>query len=259
MKTLKKLSVILLVIVALVMIACGDTATGDPVTIASVNEPYSGLIVFAGSDDLAREVAVELRDTLADLDLYNGGPAYSAALVREDTEIVVGDTDRKASVQAMNKLNSMIAKSPDDFHWVFCYRDGRLAIVANSELAYKFALEDFFDRYFDGNAITVTDGMLDSKTYTLADYEALFTMPLGKGIDENSLVNLAPLPNLGTAYEAGQGAYTYIKRDMEIGDFHELRAELEARGFTYYTGNNIGRNVFATYVTKTQIVHMMFL
>ena len=260
MRILKRFSIILLAFIALAMISCNNPAVGgEPVTMATESEPYSGLIVFAGSDDLAREVAVELRDTLADLDLYNGGPAYSAALVREDREIVVGNTDREASVQAMNKLNSMVSAAPNDFHWVFCYREGRLAIMANSELAYKFALEDFFERYFDGNALTVTDGMLDGKTYALADYEALFKMPLGEGIDEASLVNLAPLPNLGTCYEAGQGSYTYVKSDMEIADFHNLRAELEARGFTYYTGNNIGENVFATYVTKTQIVHLMFL
>ncbi len=259
MKILKKLSVILLAIAALVMISCNNPAVGgEPVTIASTDQLFSGVIVFDGSDDVARAATVELGDLLDDLGLYSGAPAYSASLVRENNEIVVGNTDREASVQAMNKLNSMISASPDDFHWVFCYREGRLAIVANGELAYEFAIEDFFERYFDGNAITVTDGMLDSMTYTLADYEALFTMPLGDGIDEASLVNLAPLPNLGTAYEAGQGAYTYVKSDMEIADFHNLRAELEARGFTYYTGNNIGKNVFATYVTKTQIVHLMF-
>ena len=259
MRILKRFSIILLAFIALAMISCNNPAAGgESVTIASTDQLFSGVIVFDGSDDVARAATVELADLLDDLGLYSGAPAYSASLVREDCEIVVGNTDREASVQAMNRLNSMISASPDDFHWVFCYREGRLAIVANGELAYEFAIEDFFERYFDGNAITVTDGMLDSKTYTLADYEALFTMPLGEGIDEASLVNLAPLPNLGTAYEAGQGAYTYVKSDMEIADFHNLRAELEARGFTYYTGNNIGRNVFATYVTKTQIVHLMF-
>ena len=49
MKILKKLSVIFLMIVALVMISCGNSTTGNPVIMASVNEPYSGLIVFAGS------------------------------------------------------------------------------------------------------------------------------------------------------------------------------------------------------------------
>ena len=259
MRILKRFSIILLAFIALAMISCNNPAVGgEPITIATASEPYSGLIVFAGSDDLAREVAVELRDTLADLDLYNGGPAYSAALVREDREIVVGNTDREASVQAMNKLNSMVSAAPNDFHWVFCYREGRLAIVANSELAYKFALEDFFEHYFDGKSLIVPGDMLDGQTVTLADYEALFTMPRGEGIDEASLVNLAPLPNLGTCYEAGQGSYTYVKRDMEISDFHNLRAELEARGFTYYTGNSIGSNVFSTYITKTQIVHLMF-
>ena len=39
MKILKKLSVILLAIAALVMISCGNSATGEPITIATASEP----------------------------------------------------------------------------------------------------------------------------------------------------------------------------------------------------------------------------
>ena len=258
MRILKRLSAILLAFLAFVMIACNNSSGGESITIASTDSPFSGVIVFDGSDDIAREGTVELSDALTDLGLYSGAPAYSAALVREDSEIVVGNTDRAASTEAMSKLNGMVSNAPDDFHWVFCYRDGRLAVVANNALAYKFAVEDLIERYFDGKSMIVTDGMLDSQTFTLAEYEALFTMPRGEGIDENLLVNVAPLPNLGTAYDAGQGSYTYVKSEMKIGDFHNRREELEARGFTYYTGSNIGKNVFSTYVTKTQIVHLMF-
>lgn len=252
---MKRICAFLFILVALTLVSCNEA---KPVTVATTDQQFGGVVVFEGSDDIAQEGAVRLNDTLVERGLYSGGPVYSASLVHEDCEIVVGDTDREASVKAIGKLNNMISTAPDDFHWVFCYRDGRLAIVANNALAYEFAIEDLFERYFDGKSLIVPGEMLDGQTVTLAEYEALFTMPLGEGIDEASLVNLAPLPNLGTCYEAGQDSYTYVKRDMEIGDFHELRAELEARGFTYYTGNNIGSNVFSTYITKTQIVHLMF-
>lgn len=252
---MKRICAFLFILVALALVSCNEA---KPVTVATTDQQFGGVVVFKGSNDIAQEGAVRLNDTLVERGLYSGGPVYSASLVHEDCEIVVGDTDREASVKAIGKLNNMISIAPDDFHWVFCYRDGRLALVANNALAYEFAIEDLFARYFDGKSLIVPGDMLDGQTVTLAEYEALFTMPRGEGIDENELVNIAPLPDLGVAYEAGQGSYTYVKRDMKIGDFHELRGELEARGFTYYTGNNIGGNVFSTYITKTQIVHLMF-
>ena len=254
MKKIKVLSAILLIFVALTLVACG----GKPVTIASTDNPFEGVIVFAAEDDIAREASVELRSTLFKFGVYRGWATYSDSSVSEEQEILFGGTDREASVRAMKKLNAMTASAPSDFHWVFCYRDGKLAVVANNALAYKFAMEDLVESYFDGNALTVTDGMMESSTFTLAEYEALFTAPRGEGIDEHSLAFSAVLPDLGEEHNAGQGSYVYIKSNMEIGDFHDLGAELQSRGFTYYTGNQIGKNVFATYVTKTQIVHLMF-
>ena len=252
---MKRIFAILFIFVALALASCGG---GEPVTVASTDSAFEGFIIFGADDDVAREAAIELKDTLSDLDLYEGRATYSSSVIIEESEILVGDTDREASVRAMKKLKTMTASAPENFHWVFCYRDGKLAIVANNTLAYKFAIEALIDDYFDGTSLTVTDAMLEGETFTLQQYEALFTMPRGEGIDDASLACSAELPDLGTRYDAGQGSYTYLMHDMEIGDLHDLCAELQSRGFTYYTGNNIGKNVFATYVTKTQIVHLMF-
>ena len=76
--------------------------------------------------------------------------------------------------------------------------------------------------------------------------------------DEKGLIKSATLPNLGTGYNSGQGSKTYIKDNASKSTFETLCKEIEAKGLKKYTSNAIGTNLFATYVTQTQIVHVMF-
>ena len=72
---------------------------------------------------------------------------------------------------------------------------------------------------------------------------------------EASLNNLG----LGTQYDAGQGCKTYIKTNVTSKTtFTDLCTKVEKAGATKYTGNSIGNNLFATYVTQTQIIHLMY-
>ena len=63
---------------------------------------------------------------------------------------------------------------------------------------------------------------------------------------------------LGTAYNAGQGCKTYIKSNANKTTFTTICTSIEKAGATRYTGNSIGNNLFSTYVTQTQIIHVMF-
>ena len=63
---------------------------------------------------------------------------------------------------------------------------------------------------------------------------------------------------LGTAYNAGQGCKTYIKSNASQTTFTTICKAIEKAGATRYTGNKIGANTFATYATKTQIIHVMY-
>ena len=76
--------------------------------------------------------------------------------------------------------------------------------------------------------------------------------------DETGLIKSATLPNLGTGHDAGQGSKTYIKTGANKSTFETLCKDIEAKGLKKYTSNSIGNNLFATYVTQTQIVHVMF-
>ena len=90
---MKRICAFLLILIALALVSCNET---KPVTVATTDQQFGGVVVFEGSDDIAQEGAVRLNDTLVERGLYNGGPVYSASLVHEDCEIVIGDTDRKA-------------------------------------------------------------------------------------------------------------------------------------------------------------------
>ena len=77
--------------------------------------------------------------------------------------------------------------------------------------------------------------------------------------DETGLIKSATLPNLGTGYNSGQSSKTYIKNDANKTTFETLCKDIESKGLKKYTSNAIGSNLVATYVTQTQIVHVMFV
>ena len=64
---------------------------------------------------------------------------------------------------------------------------------------------------------------------------------------------------LGTSYNAGQGCKTYIKTNVTSkATFTNICNAIEKAGATRYTNNTIGNNLFATYATQTQIIHVMY-
>ena len=228
------------------------------VKIATSDMPFSGIIVYDGESDTAKSAANAFRLRLNELGLANLHSAYSAGSMSGELEIIFGNTDRDVSRDAVKALNSNAEGAPDDFHWEYRYKNGRLAIVASDEFAYDRAIEYFFDTYYRSGELKVPEGMKVSRSYSKAEYESLFNMPKNENFDDTGLIYAAPIPDLGERYDAGQGAYTYIKKDADVYAFHDLLDGLEELGYKYYTGNAIGKNLYATYLTRTQIVHLMF-
>ena len=83
------------------------------------------------------------------------------------------------------------------------------------------------------------------------------TTPL-ETFDESTLNASGTLPTLGTSYNAGQSSKTYIMKDATKDKYTTLCNDIEKGGFKKYTSNSIGNNLFTTYLTKAQIVHVMF-
>ena len=85
--------------------------------------------------------------------------------------------------------------------------------------------------------------------------------------DENGLKTSIPLPDISSTgvswsvqgRDSGHGSKIYIsKTSANATHFTKYVAALKSAGFTQYATNKIGECEFATFVTKEQIVHVMF-
>ena len=85
--------------------------------------------------------------------------------------------------------------------------------------------------------------------------------------DENGLKTSIPLPDISatginwdvTGRDVGHGSKMYIsKASANATHFTKYNALLKSEGFTPYATNKLGECEFATFVTKEQIVHVMF-
>lgn len=257
-KLLKNITVSLTVMIMIVFAASCSPIARSAVLFATPEEPFSAKVLFDSESEAAKEAAVEFKTQIAELSLGNITAVYPATLMKDDREVIFGVSDRAASIKANELLESSGAYASEDYYWSFACMDGKLAVVANSELAYSIALRTLFEEYVQDGSFAVLDGLAICDKLSLADYEAQFDLPRGESLDESVLLESASLPDLGDAYDMGQGSSLYILPDSEIWEYTALRDSLRESGFTYYTGNRIGDNVFATYISKTQIVHTMF-
>ena len=252
-------SVVLICLLAVWVIAltsCGIKS----VVLASPELPFNGSILFDSeteNSEIAREAALEFKDMLAEHSLGNIRTVMSSSLINElEGEILFGSSNREASIKAEELLLSKNAYETADFYWCYCYLDGKLAIVANHEIAYTLAVRGFFESYLVDGSIVIPDDLLVCDTLPYSEYEAMFDLPKGESVPETEAVEIDL--TLGEGYDMGQGSKLYIQNDSDIFAYIELRQSLEAAGFKYYTGNRIGNNVFATYLSENQIVHTMF-
>ena len=59
--------------------------------------------------------------------------------------------------------------------------------------------------------------------------------------------------------DLGQNSVMSIAKETNVDEYKEYLRELETAGFTFYTDNVIGNNLFATYINDDYIVNVMFL
>lgn len=84
--------------------------------------------------------------------------------------------------------------------------------------------------------------------------------------DESGLKASIPLPDISSTglkwntngRDAGHGSKIYIANNANSTHFTKYIASLKSSGFTQYATNKLHTNEFATFVTKEQIVHVMF-
>ena len=103
-------------------------------------------------------------------------------------------------------------------------------------------------------AISFTDAESRVKqTFDSTGIKDSVTLPAYEGsalVDSNG--------NPLNAMYAGQKSYIYKKTNATLQSFDNFCSALYVAGFSYYTNNQVGDNQFATYVTNTQIVNVMY-
>ena len=162
--------------------------------------------------------------------------------------IIIGETEYDESKAAYKKLgNSQTTGTVS----------GNKYIIASSS---SESFEKFMTTFKNNlnKKATKTEIKIDS-TWKI-DAKVDFLTSGNETFSETGLINSVNVNSLelGKSYNSGQGSKTFIKDSANKTTFENLCKKLETSGLKKYTANAIGSNLFATYVTQTQIVHVMF-
>ena len=143
--------------------------TGQDVVFIKKNVPITARILFGTPEEIAKDAANEFKTTLNDSKVGIVNTTASATVMNEDSEIIFGESDRTASIKAKELYDE---KKSGLYSWVFYYYDGKLAIYAEDAKSYSLGIEDFFEKFCDGNSITFKDSLADCYSITQEEYDA---------------------------------------------------------------------------------------
>lgn len=226
----------------------------------------AGLTVFANGKYLAQVIRNESADSFS-MDMYSDvrlllkkkvgtTPSIATDFAASGTEkydgpaILIGDTTYSESKQVYNKLkdNQATATLSGDKYVIVWKTE-----AAGVELLEK--LTSTLNKEAKKDNVVITSKW--NITVTVED----------KTFDESSLKNTATLPDISEAggswktkgRDAGHGSKIYISGTANAGIYTKYLSALEKAGYTFYTKNEtLHTNKFATYLTKDQIVNVMF-
>ena len=183
----------------------------------------------------------------------NISPAINTDFAAAGTErydgpaILVGETDYDESKAAYKKLSV-----------------GEATItISGNKLVLGFTNADSITSLLDAFETNLTKNASKREIKVDSKWEKTIKLQYytsgNETFDATGLISKADIPgNLGQGHNAGQGSTTYIKTGATKSTFEDACAAVEANGFRKYTTNSIGDNLFATYVTQTQILHFMY-
>ena len=162
--------------------------------------------------------------------------------------ILIGETNYQESIDAYKALKDNQATATlvgNKYVIAFSNSDSAAKIVST--------IKGFLNKKASATEIKIDESWNATAKATTSFSEN--TSFKDSGLTKSAAVNSL---GLGTAYDAGQGCKTYVKTGATKAMFTSFCTAVEKAGATKYTGNAIGNNLFATYVTQTQIIHLMF-
>ena len=227
-------------------------------------ESTDGITVFANGDYAAYFIKSDLA-TSFDTNIYNQvrnlfkdkmgkSPAMETDFTAKGAEkydgpaILVGDTNYPETETVKKGL-----------------KDGQaIAKLVGNKFVIVYSSAEAADKLISTLKNTLTKKATDTEVVIDSTWDA--TAKVTTSYSENlnfkdsgltKSANVASL-GLGTQYDAGQGCKTYVKSNATKANFTSICTSLEKAGCTRYTSNSIGTNSFSTYVTQTQIIHVMY-
>ena len=229
----------------------GDTETGDSIIPIFANGAYTARLIRGDTPSaFEKEIYTQIRNLLKSHTGVN--PDFNTDFTAAGEEryegpaILIGETNYKESQAAYKKLGNGEAT----------------ATVSGNKYVIAVSSSDAFDKLLDTFKANLTKKATKTEITITPEWKITakidFVASGNETFDETGLIKSATLPNLGTGYDAGQGSKTYIKNNADKSTFETLCKDIESKGLKKYTSNTIGNNLFVTYVTQTQIVHVMF-
>ena len=248
----------------------GDESSSESSTEANgssetepIIDPEGVITIFANGAYNARVIRPETPSN-DEKDVYNQvrtllkkrtniSPAINTDFAAQGTErydgpaILVGETDYDESKAAYKKLSV-----------------GEATItISGNKLVLGFTNADSITSLLDAFETNLTKNASKREIKVDSKWEKTIKLQYytsgNETFDATGLISKADIPgNLGQGHDAGQGSTTYIKTGATKSTFEDACAAVEANGFRKYTTNSIGDNLFATYVTQTQILHFMY-
>ena len=159
--------------------------------------------------------------------------------------VLIGQTDYPESQAVYKKLKANQAKA------VFT---GNKYVIAYTTEASAIELLDELKTLINKKA-TSSSIVIDSSWDKTVEI---------KGFDESGLKGSLSLPSpsgfsWGTnGRDAGQGSKIYITNNATEANYTSYCSALKKAGYTFYSNNTLYTNKFSTYVSKDQIVYVMF-
>ena len=221
------------------------------------------IVLYADGEYKARVVRADVADAF-DKTMYNeirtalknkigALPSIATDFVASGEElddspaILIGDTNYAETKAAYKTLKEGQAKA--------VISGNKYVLVWKDESAGQLLLEKFVETL--GKQAKKGEATITSKWN--------FTIEPVK-FDESKLSGTIELPDISSTglkwntsgRDSGHGSKIYIANNANSDHFTKYVAALKAAGFTQYTTNKLHTNEFATFVTKEQIVHVMF-
>ncbi len=241
-----------------------DTTVPDttvPDTTAPVVPEPEGLVVYADGGYKANIIikngaSSALKDDLASLQATFKNVLGKKPSSITDTAsganapaIIIGKTSIAESSSAFNKLGENEAAAQ--------YVNNKYVIVYSTPKGLVLLLEKIEKKLRSAAKKSDTIIIDESWNIKLSAADVL-------GYEVNKLKDTLALPTYnGKAFtssdvDLGQGSLMYIAKGTSASEYEQYLKDLKKAGFVFYTDNEIGGNQYATYITKTQIVNVMY-